>query len=138
MSTILQSVKKKIYAVCPEVMELSFGCEIKVEEDEDVWRITSKVYGGNFYCVCPKTFELANRCLHTTQVKAILGHPLGLPEVLRAMKSELQFHHEPTQLWFRTKRPDYVLPPDKWIVWNLLVNLDGQSEAVWKFLDEIL
>lgn len=27
-SQILQSVKKKIYAVCPELMELSFGCEV--------------------------------------------------------------------------------------------------------------
>lgn len=89
MSTILQSVKKKIYAVCPDL----------------------EIQG------LPNCF-----------------YSIGLPEVLRAIEDvrgtgEFMVGYGIFKMmWSETEQ----------LNWNLLVNLDGQSEEVWKFLDGIL
>ncbi len=132
-SQILQSVKKKIYAVCPEKMELSAGCVIKDHcgFGYTVWRVYPKIKIGQEW----RQGVLTDVCqLDNIFGFEILGHPLGLSEVLRAIKGKIKF-----ELWsVNTPGLLFVSEDNKSTVWNLLVNLDGQSEELWKFLDEIL
>jgi len=75
--------KKRIAECCPEVMELSFGCEIKLNDSAITHRLVSNVVGGNFYC--HNLSDQSRRFPHYTQVAEILGHPITLEHVLKAM-----------------------------------------------------
>lgn len=73
-----QELKERIYKHCPELKELSFGCLIKV--------------GENVYDIYVKDIEDGSHMFSTTRwhgkilQEQILGHPIHLEHVLRAMQ----------------------------------------------------
>jgi hypothetical protein len=82
MQNKLKELKKAIHKACPELLELSFGCKYKIEgvinghitdgSDEEKIKGVDQNYN-------PVIFHIADDGLK------ILGHPIGIAEVLRAI-----------------------------------------------------
>lgn len=79
-----QELKERIYKHCPELKELSFGCLIKV--------------GENVYDIYVKDIEDGSHMFSTTRwhgkilQEQILGHPIHLEHVLRAINMPVKFY----------------------------------------------
>jgi hypothetical protein len=90
MQNKLQELKNAIHKACPELLELSFGCSVK-----KIKQIFTGYYG---FCVGEMTGDFKYEFLmdYSNQIQSfteseiaeyfeILGHPIGIAEVLRAL-----------------------------------------------------
>lgn len=134
--TPLQTLKHAIQVACPEIMELKFGCEVE--------------YNGKIYSYCgagkaPMVFFRENYqgldvVLPLPQYK-ILGRPIGLSEVLRAVGSLKKFPFAVDDQGFIWKWDS--AGSGNWIpaklTWNLsLPTIDDQKPELWEFVLKIL
>jgi len=77
-----EAVRAKIVEACPELMELSFGCKVTLEGDW--WMVYANT--GDSVGIChgsERRFPCKN------QIDEILGHPIRLSHVLRAIADEV-------------------------------------------------
>lgn len=134
---MLDEIKERVVAVCPGIMELSFGCEYKGKHG-DIFIYVRKIdrVGGDvtIYGLLKRT--PTNSTLYScpkNQIK-ILGHQINLECVLKAM-------HKKSSC-FAVSEGGYFLErvgekfTDKY--WNLTRPLSQQSPETIKFLHEIL
>jgi len=78
--TTLEKLTNKIHELVPETVELSFGCWIQLKSHE-VLRVTAHDY-PEIVCV-----EGTKQAFRPDDLK-ILGHPITLEHVLKAMNSK--------------------------------------------------
>lgn len=77
----LSQIEQKIKEVCPWLMELTFGCRIKVDESVDDLVVVKENKNGNYnvFNVHRKESYAVNFSLHDVE---ILGHPPQLSDLL--------------------------------------------------------
>ena len=82
-----EAVRSAVITACPEIMELSFGCKFKAND-----KIPFIVYvGKNTGQHCLLVPETQALLLVNKIETEILGHPIQLSHVLRAMKEKCPF-----------------------------------------------
>lgn len=143
---MIDPIKAKIQELCPDVMELKFGCEV---DYHGIY--IAKTPDDDEYYFAPKetdvNYEAQVFCVNSIDPKQILGSPITLAVVLRAIR----LHGNPaiavdgdglfgilvgdkysrTMLW-----PDAGAPRQ---VWNLEKdNFDDQSQGVKDFIGLLL
>jgi hypothetical protein len=149
----LTKLEKKIHEACPELLELSFGCEVEIDtperysefadkkrekafavsfipshqngEDWDGPYMTLWLPDWNEYYE-PKDPNLEDR--EDDEYIEILGHPIGLEHVLRAIDQKNGKGIYPPQI-FAVGHP---------CAWDLTKPLSLQLPSVHKFLLDIL
>ena len=130
--THLESLTKKIHALLPELLELSFGCEVSTGGFTN-WimlnteqAVKQEVIGNSWYIGKP---------LKGSDHK-ILGHPITLNEIIEVLPEEygyskakgfVKFHKEPRQHYTREA-----------VYWAKGLPLEKQSPETIKFLDDLL
>jgi len=136
--TQYQQLKKKIQEANPEIMELKFGCKVKLllgdlyGETGFVITNCSKCRKHKRYSSCDSWCEFDDAVGVITQPDDIfteytflhnevesLGRPIRLADVLLAMPVEMELHHEPSGLHFRKKYAAGILNENEWIKWDL-------------------
>ena len=115
-------VENKIRELVPELMELSFGCEI------DFGRWGDSMYFKPNLVLSRK--PVAVRYIGEVADKKIIGHPIHLEHVLRAMKLKRQSHGHKT--WSEIEI-DTLLK-----LYNLTKPFSEQSPELYQFLAEVL
>lgn len=149
MST-LESVRAKIVARVPEIMELEFGCIVKLNIDDfrgeayfDKFRSAFwKVDDGKWRLVGDKGWIEMNEILAHPEAFEILGRPIQLHDVLRTI-STCDVHYD--MFWFidsdgniMKQDQDDGAPEALSVIWDLASDLDHQSQELLAFLDRIL
>lgn len=119
MSASLQLVTKKIQECCPELLELSFGCQYKVKSRPGIFTIRGDFERGIVKGLAPE----------------IIGHPIRLEHVLRAIyEKHPSFHNYPFIDCNGSLNNGY----GRICKWNLTKPLSEQDEKVIEFLADIL
>jgi hypothetical protein len=127
---IKKEVREAIIAAVPEIMELKFGCRVRLKSstDDNVHIILSsretesgdRQYGIDGYVIGDfkeKDFE-------------ILGRPITLSDVLRAMDNRRKENYTGME---NINNQDYLLD-----IFDLEKDFDWQSDDVWRFLHSVL
>lgn len=85
-----QQLKERIYALNPELKELSFGCELILKDKED--NVYAKDIYVNLQDVDKDESKTLIRTLHCNMTALgrykIIGHPITLNEVIYAMREQ--------------------------------------------------
>ena len=136
-----QQIKEKVYASCPELKKLSFGCELESGVIVGQW------YKPQWKCECfyvAKDFKNMFTMSIGDAKKEIIGHPIHLEHLLKTIETrngENQF----LELNFGTNlgmRMGYGVekPPTDWVAYNLSKSFDEnlENDELVEFLLEIL
>lgn len=122
----MQELTKLIQEACPELMELSFGCELKVKNVEalciciDNGGYKNTETGANVYYDVRKKDELIK----------VLGHPIQLAYVLKAIGVDIALCRGGDSL--------EIASDSGHCDWNLSLPLSEQSPETIAFLLSIL
>jgi len=136
-----EAVRAKIVEACPELIELSFGCKISWKREKDLLSKTfvflDMTHDG-ILIVCLKNGVIGRRAIPLDECE-ILGHPIRLSHVLRAMNPNyLVDSHGLFWKFTVGGNPSYQVEYCK-VTWELEKdNLSLQSPEVWDFLFKIL
>ena len=156
MKTKLQQLEEKIRELCPELMELSFGCEVW-ESDGSWWRIVES------YLIGPQRFNIVvlmnggeiktlfKGKLMTENYK-VIGHPIQLHHVLMALRPLVEskeifikihgnypfgkegFYNGELVFHFEMNREPFSVN----VGWDLSKPFQHQSEDLHNFLFDLL
>lgn len=131
-----QLVKEAIIRAVPSVMDLVFGCEVRILESEMKWLVVNikndwlEAVSGNIMQGTKKD-----------SIREIIGRPISLQDVLVAIGKKQKMKGVYVNsfglflVWgLEDKKPKVVSD----VVWDLSQDFDHQSEAVWGFLWELL
>ena len=140
MSTY-EKLKALIVKEVPEIMDLKFGCDIKVLQNHYVGNIAGITREGNPFFIdwtyaSPSIID--GRIINEYPNKfEILGRPINLADVLRAIAGadievDLSLGVNGNLFMYNSLNN---LPP---VCWDLSKDLQGQNKRVWEFLLEIL
>ncbi len=152
-------LKQRIQECCPELLELSFGCEVylKPYDEEGPYRVLGKIGICNRHKKThEECYEPGNKCdvndgywllggddesdgmwefqVLENEIGEILGHPIELQHVLRTIKKL------PDNKW----RGGWGCIPDddlaKFVLydWDLTQDLDHQSEETKSWLEKVI
>lgn len=88
--TLLQELSDKIREVCPELMDLSLGCEILTPpmgigapERENSWHIVAEPPYDGKVRVIGRSHRISLK-----SITKVIGHPIQLQHILRAMMAK--------------------------------------------------
>lgn len=130
----LQTLKNRIVAVVPEIMELKFGCEL--------YHGIATFYldmnrNGEIWVLQDNQVKLKNWFIKDIQ---ILGRPITLADVLRAIGNMLIIVDSEGNFYKMQMKLSDKLPKlgSHLGTWDLTKDLDGQSEDTIEFLLEII
>lgn len=131
--TPLESLTKKIHALLPELLELSFGCRIttkKWNSNYSIETITGTYHGEfvEFDCLFRDGRIKAN------EIAEILGHPVTLEHVLKALGVVGHFY----TLYSANENTCWVEIKKGSEPWSLGLPLDKQNPETILFLDDLL
>lgn len=131
-----QAVREAVIKACPELMELTFGCRVCLNVDK--WPYETIVKKDDF----EEAFVGVHIEFGSNEITKILGHLIGIAEVLRAIDDKqkqvlpnwaialsaagLFAFQDGTK--FKTTN----------VQWNLTKSLDGQSDETIDFIYQIL
>lgn len=127
-----ESVRKAVIAACPELMESSFGCCIKIKIKDRIMIDTIAKKNR-----AKKQYQGVKVLFYEDEITEIIGHTIRLSHILRTINSgpkscyvhaggEIVVHHV---MW-----EDPVLCD-----WNLTKDdLAQQDPSVWEALDKML
>ena len=123
-----QKVENKIRELVPELMELSFGCEVVTKKENPPLVFINKETSGKY--------NFLNRDNEVTGTFfwgdfEIIGHPIHLEHVLRAVEIV-------NYAFFRDKIPPRTFFISFFNYYNLNKPFSEQSEDLYKFLAEVL
>jgi hypothetical protein len=134
-------IKAKIQELCPDVLELKFGCVLENAKGETLqlvpWLMT--------YSVDPLPHVLAsseNEFINFQTTK-ILGSPITLAVVLRAIANE----PADFRMWVDATTfeiPHFLMTKREWkedepiLAWDLTKDYDQQSEECKQFIGSLL
>jgi len=132
----LESLTAKIHALCPELLELGFGCRVKIPDSP---------FPDNTEMIIGESIDADGTVLYATTGYVVsnftdleldaVGHPINLEHVLKALNL-VGLSYEvcsagPGQSWLEAWDRTATL-------WELALPLDKQSEETIKFLDDLL
>jgi hypothetical protein len=130
INQINQELRSAIVEAVPEIMELKFGCRVRLKSSTDdnvhiiiySWETESgdRRYGIDGYVIADfkeKDFE-------------ILGRPITLSDVLRAMDNRRKENYTGMD---NVNNQDYLLD-----IFDLEKDFDWQSDDVWRFLHSVI
>lgn len=144
--TPLQKIQKAVYASCPELLELSFGCRVVTGTPTDQTartigneRIKPDKEGTKYGIGQWLIFEDWN----CSMIMQILGHPIQLHHVLRTINySERNWKYEDAGLSLELQEgKDYIELLTNllgWKKWDLTQDLANQSEETISFIAQLL
>lgn len=138
-------LEETIKNTCPELKELTDGCEIIFKEATEPER-SGKIIGINEELMhpCMVLFKTDKGNLKTTwcrteEIKEIVGHPVQLQHVLKTLKK----HNTIKTSWYCISDKSYLVKmwtyggyyeSKKQCEWNLTKDLKDQSDKVKQFL----
>jgi len=135
--TNLQKLTKIIQEANPELMELSFGCEVTFEGSVGMPHInhSATVLKTNASGTIEIYTGFPPKSVNKEELE-ILGHPITLEHVLVALKakSKAEYSNRPT-IELKDYKHAYT---ELLCFWQLTKPLSGQSEETINFLLEIL
>lgn len=146
--TTLTSVRSKIVAVVPEIMELKFGCRVVERLSRQPYTVLSRVIGAKseLYNVSYVTSGVTHESPLLSH--EIIGRPITLEDVLRAIQRHVQtVNGDATDKYIfeedGTEQPFWKGYYERYGLrlireWRLGVPLDQQPESTIAFLDSIL
>lgn len=156
----LQLVRERVIAVCPEIMDLSFGCLIHEGLNNKILMyledginglegyIRVAYFGGmgvdfknGVGVFTGDQFINKNRVLNDDDIYhyKIIGRPITLSHVLRTIKKECEFRWKERGYPIVCGQPEPCNQHNKWFwEWNLTKNLEEQKPKVIDFLFELL
>ncbi len=126
----MEKLKQKIYKLLPDLKELEFGCEIEGNHAIVVLSNNKEVL---LFWKKSKTFKWYN--IERFEYK-IIGKPIGLAEVLRALGEKYAF--EGTGMLLKREFGSDYYSCAGMLYWNLKENLDNQSKEVIEFLNKLI
>jgi hypothetical protein len=136
----MEKLEKRIRELVPSLQELSFGCEFKIytEPVERLAYIKSYGDGYNTVCTVRKNGDVYTVLRPRSEIESweILGHPIQLQDVMMAIEKKNDHFEKGWSIsidGFFIKDGE-MLP----IWWDLGKPLNGQSEEVITFLNELL
>lgn len=126
-----EKLRGKIIEACPELMELSFGCRF-LRVDEELIFVCKK--DGMWLYIDPEDMRSWEWMNPKKERTTILGHPIRISHVLRALAVEtipavsidqdgwLQFYPEEHGVYYNLDQDDLALQSDetKEFLFNLL------------------
>ncbi len=146
--TKLQQLKAKIQEAVPEIMELKFGCEVIIQDEEfenkqeigKFIRLDDKDGKDIWADVAVNRMVLVSgwwkyKVLEGMFVKEILGRPITLENVLRAVEKELE---DSEDFYVHYNGNMFVNPTNVKAEWKLGSPLQDQSEETIDFLHNLI
>ena len=136
--TNLEKVRAKVIEAVPEILELKFGCRVSFQ------RYPGKIVYGTIANKTRQFNVLIDGRLtpetHPKEIFTIIGRPITLADVLRAMKKKQSFWLEKSVCGFPEfkKSIGAFVEGEEKDTWNLAEDLDHQSEETIKSLVDIL
>ncbi len=134
----MKELKKAIIKAVPSIMELKFGCEILLNDEDGgaiKTRIIRKVEDREIIC----DFLPAHN--HKIKdIKKILGRPITLADVILALEKYNSELKSPTLSFRHYYKNGLQIESEGRLlaVWNLEENLDGQNKETIKVLRKLL
>lgn len=132
-----KQIKNKIRELCPELMELSFGCEVKDTHNQLEYVVCNKSVNDDLYVSCG-TLESTQYRVPRERV-VIIGHPIQLSHLLRAIGDRTQHFEyvtwEETHISFVLKKTGKLLQFD--LTKSVHQNLE-ENEELREFIYNLL
>lgn len=132
-----ESVRKAVISACPELMDLTFGCQVSSRGIEGILKIFGCGVMGYLVqqpsmCVDGLSSRASTLELSKDQFK-IIGHPIRLASIIRTLG-------EKTGVEVYGNGIIQSLNPDRtYCTWNLIKDdLAQQDPSVWEALDKML
>jgi hypothetical protein len=119
--TTQQKVEAHIRKEIPELMELSFGCEVEWENPpfRAIYRglVTTVNPAGEFQVDTPS----CNWLTEEKNLRKIIGHPINIGHYLRVLEKSLQSHGDiKTADFYMGNQIEFILKDDRAIMFDLL------------------
>ncbi len=138
----MEALEKVMIDACPELMDLTFGCRFKANEEIPFIFYVGR-NNGQYALLVPKTSALL--LVNKIETENI-GHPIQLNHVLRtirqanAVQNLNPLREEGVTVKYKSNSRNHPLywEPSVLKMWDLTKDLDGQSEDTKKFLESIL
>ncbi len=137
MPNPLSQIQQAVHKACPELLELSFGCKIKYHDDFPMRFIVHENDDNNSIGL----YEKNNTVQGIEDIKEfeILGHPIQLQHVLRAMEANVQsVTIECDGNWKLYESLDMWVAQRIKYNWDLTKDLNGQSPETLEFIASLL
>ncbi len=146
MNNMKTKVQNKIRELVPELMELSSGCEVIAVWNSDVEKETDTLHATVLDrhewkgWVLLHNYVRGTAKVKTEDVKEIIGHPIHLEHVLRAVEkvgkgNTYTFHLD----LYMGGLAEFIRATDnKTMGYNLSLPFTEQSDELYQFLAEIL
>lgn len=137
-------IKQKIQSLVPEIMEIKFGCWIKLKSENSEHRINQD-RGENMIWFGIEDSEDA----YNPDEVEILGRPIQFADVLRAVNmtkgsKRISVQDCGTFMWYgfyesgESEDWNEIWDGEKRMTWNLSESFDGQSDETKSFVGELL
>lgn len=139
-------IKSKIIEAVPEIIELKFGCKIISE----VWgELVIRGKGARGRKDTEDTYEAIDEgfiksnsvgsCfVPESSIKEILGRPITLADVLRAISTSFDEGNIEAGSWGVAVDGSFFRAYRRYEKWNLTADYDGQSDEVKSFIGKLL
>lgn len=138
MKNKLEQLKRKIWKAVPSILELKFGCKIKVKigvfiskygRQDNIKQFT--IYRDIFNDNVLGTSDYDNsRTIKKEDITAILGRPIVWDDIALALENDIN--------WFITRQGRFFYKGDEVAIWEWGKSLDQQSEETIDFLCEVI
>jgi hypothetical protein len=131
----LDTLSRRIRAHCPELMELTFGCEVK-DASSVSWRVSDRVPHEDALYIVNVVRGVVVQTWHIEWLRkhgTIVGHPVQLQHVLHAA-------YESDNMDFRIGPSGDILDlnNDRRAKYDLTLPFEQQEEPVHDFLLEVI
>lgn len=130
----MDKIKAKIQELCPDVMELKFGCEVEIDFGSLGGKQSAKVVSTQF---APKLLVQFQEDVINAYEYKILGSPITIAVVLRAIPVAYLTRGDNGQVFIKIRDVAYR-PNDGGCEWNLLKNYDDQTKETQQCIGQLL
>lgn len=141
----LQYIKTKVVEVCPEVMELSFGCEVIYKTGRNDFDKLFSIEGIILDKHLPKKYKVlrAGKYLEVVSerdIGVILGHAVHLTHILRTLEANRELVKQKISVDSKGYLTlfDMKWEPKEQVEWELAKDLNDQSEDTIDFLYQLI
>lgn len=132
---MLTTLQKKIYKHCPDLKELTLGCEVWLMKPDGYLKHTfiTELF-GEYKVLCEIGDNACMRSLPKDEVEPV-GHPIQLHHVMRAMGEYRPFYLHPSGFFLELNGPEPMTMKHEW---DITKNLSGQSPETIEWLNNLI